>query len=189
MGLFSKKKVDNNDEQNENNERVGSTKERAGDMVSLIKLEQQRNSLINPFVVATPTVAQKSIAKQYGTKYIGAPGLQLASSIVVDVRSYNKSDETIDDSADDEDLEDEVSSDDETSLSGSSFFDEIMKSLDEAENFDFDKPTKPTEEVSKPVVAQKKEEAPKKPKKTSSSTKRKIDIDIISGDFGGSDII
>ena len=189
MGLFSKKRDDKNENRGENREQVDSSKERASDMVTLIKLEQQRNNLINPFVVAAPTVAQKSIAKQYGTKYIGAPGLQIASSIVVDVRSYNKSNEMIEDDNVNEKIDDDSSSDDEYSSSGASFFDEIMKTLDEVENLEFDKNKKTKNEEIIETVTREKETLIKKSKKMSSSGKRKIDIDIISVDFGGSDII
>ena len=168
-------------------------------MFTVIRNEQEYidDEIVNPFIEEAPTVAQTSIAKQYGTKYIGAYGMQLASSIVVDVRSYNKPAEIkrndYDDDNNDGDGAENSSEDPESSRL--SFFDEIMKSLEEAENYKFGDENKnkesKEEELLPPPVDEKPKvvKTPPKVKKATSSGKRKIDIDIISGDFGGSDII
>ena len=173
MGLFSRKNKKNQVETYKDQTYLAMAQGKELDMVSIIKNEQQQE-IENPFVESAPTVAQKSVAKRYGDKYIGVSGKQIASSIVVDVRSYKKGEIIKDDSL----LDEEEQKDSEENAS--SFFDEIMKSLDEAEEEDFG------------IVSEEKEEEklkPKKVKKISTKGKKKIDIDIISGDFGGADII
>lgn len=189
MGLFSRRKNKNDDNGSKFDAEQGKNK--INDMTLLIKQEQQVEEMENPFVVSAPTLAQKSVAKQYGTKYIGAPGMQIASSIVVDVRSYSKGGIIKDD--DEVEDEDDGIEEDESSEGSkhSSFFDEIMKSLDEAENYKFDDDKGEDDE---PKSKDNKDDKVVKVKKTptsksSGSNKRKIDIDIISGDFGGADII
>lgn len=175
MGLFFKKK---NKKTLNDDVKVYLSAEHSKqhDMVSLIKNEQQQQDIENPFVETAPTVTQKSVAKRYGTKYIGVPGKQIASTIVVDVRSYKKPEplKEVSKLFDDEDKEPETKK--------SSFFDEIMKSLDEEdEDFDFG------EKEEEPVAQEEPKFEVKKQKK--SLGKRKVDIDIISGDFGGADIV
>ena len=179
MGLFfKKKKIKKETHVDDARVYLSETKNQEQDMVSLIKNEQQNQDMENPFVETAPTVAQKSVAKRYGTKYIGAPGKQIASSIVVDVRSYKKPEpiKNVSKLFEDEEPEEKVEK-------KTSFFDEIMKSLDEEDDFDFGENSKDEEVVENP------QPKPKKDKKSSTSGKRKIDIDIISGDFGGADVI
>lgn len=124
-------------------------------------------------------VKPKSVAKTYGTKYF-SDGVQLASSKVVDVRSYKKEEELPSPL-----LETSKPVVEEEPVKRRSFFDDLLKELEEDNTSSKEEPV---EEI-KPIV--KEEPKPVKPKQKKSSTKRKknIDIDIISGDFGGSDIL
>lgn len=124
-------------------------------------------------------VKHKSVAKTYGTKYF-SDGVQLASSKVVDVRSYKKEEELPSPL-----LETSKPVVEEEPVKRRSFFDDLLKELEED---NISSKEEPVEEI-KPIV--KEEPKPVKPKQKKSSTKRKknIDIDIISGDFGGSDIL
>ena len=137
----------------------------------------------------TPT---KSVAKTYGTKYVSDGRHQLASSIVVDVRSYKKEE--------DENKVTSVKASDiwgepkEKAVPKRSFFDDLLKELDkeddekQEDNFD-DIMEEENEEVLLPPVPPKKEVKKKPEVKKPVKKKRAIDIDIISGDFGGSDIL
>ena len=150
------------------------------DMVNIIKNEQT-SDISNPFAKDTEF---KSVAKRFGTKYsLVAKSGQVASSKVVDVRSYVK--KPIESKKEEKlDFEKELDSIDKEKPK-MSFFDELMKSIDddmaelESEVGD--------DVVELPPIVEKKEK--KQLAKTSKPKKRAIDIDIISGDFGGTDII
>ena len=95
MGLFFNRKKKNKKNESENADlniaesAYLETPKMGPDMVSLIKDEQE--DLMNPFVDGeVKEDLSLSVAKRYGTKYAGIKGRQLASSKVVDVRSYVK---------------------------------------------------------------------------------------------------
>ena len=178
--FFNRKKKDNKKEENkvsvenaDNNAVVSSD-----NMTDVIKKERD-DEIINPFAenVETP----KSIAKMYGTKYIGVSNGQLASSKVVDVRSYVKPTETpkikpIDLVSDGEGEKKKPTRD---------LFDELFKSIDDEKLEDEPEESLFDDEPKKEEV---KPEPPKKEKSKKPAKKKKgIDIDIITGDFGGGD--
>jgi len=163
-----------------------SSSANSADMVSLIKSEQKDKEIVNPFVESAPTVAQKSVAKRYGDKYVGMAGKQIASSIVVDVRSYVKPESFKNVSKLFEDEEPKEKEEKKTS-----FFDEIMKSLEENDDEKSDIFDDDEEEKSEPEPEPEVKLPPKKSeaKASNKNKKKRVDIDIISGDFGGTDII
>lgn len=122
---------------------------------------------------------QKSVAKTYGTKYI-SDGKQIASSIVVDVRSYKKEEKK---SKPDLDFEEDTKEESPRR----SFFDDLLKELEEKEQTE-EKEEEP-EELYSPEPPKKKASIKNTTKAPVKKKKKNIDIDIISGDFGGSDII
>lgn len=193
MGLFfNRKKKNQNKEAEKADLNIAEsayleTPKMGPDMVSLIKDEQE--DLMNPFAEGEGKEESLSVAKRYGTKYAGIKGRQLASSKVVDVRSYVKPvevEEPKEKTAVEKELEDLER---EKSSASRSFFDDILKSIEE------DLDNEPEEdEVLPPIVepeavVKKVEKPAKKTKKPASKRKKSIDIDIISGDFGGTDII
>ena len=140
MGLFFNRKKKNKpkeklDEVNLQIEETAylETPKMGPDMVSLIKDEQE--DLMNPFTDGeekddTP----KSVAKRYGTKYAGIKGRQLASSKVVDVRSYVKPvevEEPKEKTVVEKELEDLEREKSEKSAASRSFFDDILRSIEE----------------------------------------------------------
>lgn len=165
------------------------------DMIALIKAEQE---ISNPLMGAE-SIKPKSVAKTYGTKYNSVKGVQLASSKVVDVRSYKKP-EPLPEVKEKTDLEKELEKIDREASEAeqeesSSFFDDILKSIEEGSaKEELEEEFTPIQEIAPPKEV---EVVPKKPKSKPASTsvaktpkkKKSIDIDIISGDFGGSDII
>ena len=123
-----------------------------------------------------------SVAKTYGTKY-ASDGVQMASSKVVDVRSYVKEEPKFKTEPVRETFEEKKP--ESPTIPRRSFFDDLLKELEEDAGVQ-DKTEEPLEQ--KPVV----QEVKKKPavKKAAPKKKKKsIDIDIISGDFGGSSIL
>ena len=168
----------------------------APDMVSLIKKEQI-DEMLNPFNSAPGELLTNknasSVAKYYGTKYASVKGRQLASSKVVDVRSYVKPEEK-EEPQERTELEkelDRIEAEKNLAPKKASFFDELMKSLEEDED---DKALEEELRESNPEPAptklpprkvEKKSAEAKKPTKK----KKSVDIDIISGDFGGTDIM
>lgn len=195
MGLFSKKKKNNSArvelaiKPSENAELQESRNSQ--DMVEIIKAEQ---GVGNPFAVSE-VQKPKSVAKTYGTKYHSVKGVQLASSKVVDVRSYKKPEpkpevkEKTEVEKELERIEREESRAREEKTS--SFFDDLIKSIeDDDDETSAVEPEiiKEVEPIKVPPVEPKKEPVKAKPTKATKK-KKSIDIDIISGDFGGSDII
>ena len=195
MGLFFNRKKKNKKKESENADlniaesAYLETPKMGPDMVSLIKDEQE--DLMNPFADGEGKEdSAMSVAKRYGTKYAGIKGRQLASSKVVDVRSYVKPVE-VEEPKEKTAVEKELEGlEREKSSASRSFFDDILKSIEEG----IDDEPEEEEEILPPIVEPepvvKKVEKPVK-KATKKPTKRRksIDIDIISGDFGGTDII
>lgn len=160
------------------------------DMVALIKKEQENDDFERMLAESEGKVAPLSYAKKHGNKYVSVGGKgQLASSKVVDVRSYIK---PVDKPVNENkkfDFEKELDGVDKAPPSKSkSFFDDLLASINEEDDElnDLDKDDELIEEPVKPVLKPKvvSDKPVKKRKK-----KKSIDIDIISGDFGGSDII
>ena len=164
----------------------------APDMVSLIKQEQSAD-ILNPFTSVEGKEANQNLcyAKRYGGKYVGVATGQLASTKVVDVRSYVKPDVKVEKTAVEKEL-DQIGPDPvvEKPKTGS-FFDDILKSLEDEEDTAEVEPESEVEVEKKPEPAP----VPQKPKplpsvaKKPTKKKKSIDIDIISGDFGGADIL
>lgn len=197
MGLFfrrKKNKLNSNEKQVELavNKEAKSSSNQSLDMVELIKNEQ--TAIENPFT--NKTESNLSVAKRFGTKYASAKGQQLASSKVVDVRSYVKSvkevvtteeKEKTEFEKELEKLEQDKLPEIKPSESPKSFFDDLLKSIEEDSDED-DFINNDEVDLLKPAVP----EVEKKPKTNSKRVvkkKRSVDIDIISGDFGGADII
>lgn len=128
-----------------------------------------------------PKPKQKSVAKTYGNKYV-SDGVSLASSKVVDVRSFEKDKPKPIVKRPSSVVDDDFGAPPKRK---SSFFDDLLKELDEEmknEKKEEDvevtiKEPTPVKKETKPVV--KKVDLNKPIKK-----KKNIDIDIISGDFG-----
>lgn len=186
MGLFFKRNRKENNKRQEDDHLSSSAfvqdKLMSADMVSLIKKEQ--DDMLNPF--AENKKEARTVAQKYGTKYIGVSKSQVASSKVVDVRSYVKPKEDeemslIEQQFDAIDNEEKNKTEEKPKTS---FFDDLLKSLEEDEEdslVENDVEDIKKEEV-KPVKL--KFEPKVKPKK-----KKSVDIDIITGDFGGADIL
>jgi len=195
MGLFFKNKKNKPEKkvQSKVEEVKLNTPIVAPDMISLIKSEQEE--ILNPFDTKKREASRISVAKKYGGKYVSMQGQQLASSKVVDVRSYVKpaKEQVIPEKKEKTAVEKELEllneEKKEEDKAKSSFFDEILKSLEEDDDDDDDAPIEDKLPIPEPV----KVASPVKRQTSSSVTKKKkrksIDIDIISGDFGGSDII
>ena len=195
MGLIFNRKKKNKKKESENADlniaesAYLETPKMGPDMVSLIKDEQE--DLMNPFVdgEGKEDVAV-SVAKRYGTKYAGIKGRQLASSKVVDVRSYVKPVE-VEEPKEKTAVEKELEGlEREKSSASRSFFDDILKSIEEGIDDEPEEEEALLPPIVEPEPVVKKVEKPVK-KATKKPTKRRksIDIDIISGDFGGTDII
>lgn len=139
-------------------------------------------------IKADELVPSKSVAKTYGTKYVSDGKHQLASSIVVDVRSYKKEEEEKPKGVKATDIWGE-----EKPATRRSFFDDLLKELDQEEkgevNEDENTEDQIEEEKEEIIIPPKKVEIKKKEVNKPVKKKRAIDIDIISGDFGGSDIL
>ena len=195
MGLFfnrkkkNKKKESGNADLNIAESAYLETPKMGPDMVSLIKDEQE--DLMNPFVDGeVKEDLTLSVAKRYGTKYAGIKGRQLASSKVVDVRSYVKPVE-VEEPKEKTAVEKELEGlEREKSSASRSFFDDILKSIEEGIDDEPEEEEALLPPIVEPEPVVKKVEKPVK-KATKKPTKRRksIDIDIISGDFGGTDII
>ena len=190
MGLFSRKK--NKPDKNKK-EKVNATNVfledglTSADMVSIVNKEQKEslNSFAKDAKGRDFNPNAKSVAKSYGFKYVGASGQQLASSKVVDVRSYKKTVQKPVSAINDDLLDDFDNGEDELksvapSKTRSSFFDELMKEHKKKEK------EEKLEQEQKPIKI-----TPSKvePKAVVKKKKKSVDIDIISGDFGGIDIM
>lgn len=197
MGLFSKKKKENQGKVElavKSGEKVSVIKTEtpdSRDMVAIIKAEQ---GISNPFTVAE-IQKPKSVAKTFGTKYKGIKGVQLASSKVVDVRSYKKPEpkpEVKEKTEVEKELERIEQEESEAKKEkSSSFFDDLIKRIEEEGDDEVSsvEPEPIKEESIKPIPVLPKKEPPKVRVPKPAKKKKSIDIDIISGDFGGSDII
>lgn len=172
------------------------------DMISLIKKEKD-SEMLNPFAESSGILDPNlSVAKRYGRKYINSSAKgQLAQTKVVDIRSYvkpigetttSKPKTDFELSLDELEKEKDDSKKDEDVLVKPklSFFDELMKEIDE-EIAELEENDESSSLPVKPILPP--EPIKKVPAKTSAkkAVKRKkgIDIDIISGDFGGIDIL